>query len=81
MPCAARSRTSSSASCSASSGATSNSAHTARSTISASGVDPSAACQIADAVSFRLNSVESRADMIIISPPSMRAATCLLRAI
>jgi hypothetical protein len=35
---------------------------------------------MADAVSFRLNSVESRADMIIISPPNMRAATSEVRA-
>jgi hypothetical protein len=69
------------ASCKASAGAISNSVHTTRSTISPSGVDPSAACQMADGVSFRLNSVESRADMIIISPPNMRAATSLLRAI
>ena len=81
MPCEARSRTSSSASLMASSGGTSNSAHTTRSTISLRGVDPSAAYQIADAVSFRLNNVESAADMIIISPPSVRAATYLLRAI
>ena len=40
---------------------------------------PSAAFQISVAVSLRLKSVESVADMIIISPPISRAATAVLR--
>ena len=39
------------------------------------------ACQINAAVSLRLKSVESTADMMIISPPSSRAATAVLREI
>src|SRR5579862_79847 len=80
IPWLARSLTNSSASCSAAAGSTSNSAQMRCSTICSSGVTPSAACQIADAVSFKENNEESRPDMIIISPPTMRAATCRLRA-
>ncbi len=47
--------------------------------MSRSDVFPSAAFQIKVAVSLRLKSVESMADMIIISPASSRAATALLR--
>jgi hypothetical protein len=43
-------------------------------------VFPSAACQITVATSFSVKNVESSADMIIISPPSMRAAIAVLRA-
>ena len=50
------------------------------STISLSGVAPSAASQMAAAVPFSAKSVESRPDMIIISSPTMRAATFELRA-
>jgi hypothetical protein len=50
------------------------------STSAASGVTPSAACQMAEAVGLRLKSEESRPDMIIISPPIRRAATFGARA-
>src|ERR1017187_8058490 len=68
MPWLARSVTKLSASFMASLGSTSNSAHTLRSTISSSVVVPSADCQMMVPIGFRVNSVESRADMIIISP-------------
>jgi len=48
--------------------------------MSVSEVLPSAACQITVATSFKVKNVESTADMIIISPPSMRAAIAELRA-
>src|SRR5262249_55368058 len=50
------------------------------STISDSGVCPSADCQIRVATSLSVKNVESTADMIIISPPSMRAAMAVLLA-
>ena len=63
----------------AESGSTSNSRQTF-STISASEVWPSAACQMMVATSFNVKNVESTADIIIISPPSIRAAMAELRA-
>ena len=48
-------------------------------TMSEREVFPSAAFQMSVAVSLRLKSVESVADMIIISPAISRAATDLLR--
>ena len=49
-------------------------------TISWRGVDPSTACQISVATSFKLNRVESRTDMMTISSPSRRAAISELGA-
>jgi hypothetical protein len=79
-PCSDSWLTNCSASRRATSGSISNSPHTRRSTISESGVFPSAACQITVATSFSVKNVESSADMIIISPPSIRAAIAVLRA-
>src|SRR5579862_1656477 len=76
----ASSRARHSASARASVGATSNSVQMFFSTISSSGVAPSADCQRIVAVLFSVNKVESRPDMIIISPSRLRAATRGLRA-
>src|SRR5208337_4513051 len=80
IPCSASSRTKASASLRASVGSTSNSGQIFCATMSSSEVAPSAACQIIVPNSFRLKRVESRADMIIISPSSTRAAISLLWA-
>jgi len=80
LPCLASWRTKFSASCKACTGSTSNSAQTLRSTMSCREVTPSAACQIAVPTAFKLKRVESRADIIIISPSSSRAAISRLRA-
>ena len=50
------------------------------STISSSGVAPSADCQRIVAVLFNVNKVESLADMTSISPSRLRAAARGLRA-
>jgi hypothetical protein len=76
----ANSRARDSASCNASAGSTSNSRQMRSSTISSSGVVPSADCHKMVAVLFKVKSVESRPDMIIISPSRLRAATRGLRA-
>src|SRR5215831_2312329 len=80
IPWLARSRASVSASCSASAASTWYSVQIFCCTICSSGVVPSAACQRMVAVRFRVNRVESRPDMIIISPSRLRAATRELRA-
>src|SRR5579884_3503529 len=80
IPCCESSRTNCSASVRAVSGSISNSAQTLFSIMRESGVWPSAACQMAVATSFRVKKVESVTDMIIISPPSMRAAMRVLFA-
>src|SRR5579864_4919956 len=64
IPWLARSRAKVSASRSASSGSISNSEQIFCCTISSRGVAPSAACHRMVAVLFRVNSVESRPDMI-----------------
>ncbi len=81
MPCCESSSTKRSAPRCACSRSTSNSWQILPATISDSGVRPSAACQIAEATSLSVKKVESAADITIISPPSMRAAIALLRAI
>src|ERR1700693_5979331 len=80
MPCCESSSTNRSAPRCACSRSTSNSSQTLPATIFASGVRPSAACQIVEATSLSVKNVESAADITIISPPSMRAAIALLRA-
>src|SRR5208282_1106329 len=75
----ANSRARFSASCRATPGSTSNSGQMRRATISSSGVVPSADCQRMVAVRFRVKRVESRPDMIIISPSRLRAAARGLR--
>src|ERR1700693_2704105 len=80
MPYCESSSTKRSAPRAALSGSTSNSRQTLPARISESGVRPSAACQIVEATSFSVKKVESAADITIISPPSMRAAIALLRA-
>src|SRR5215472_839120 len=77
----ANSRARACASARASVAATSNSVQILFSTISSSGVDPSAHCQRIVAVLFSVNNVESVLDMIIISPSRLRAAARGLRAI
>src|SRR5204862_7053008 len=62
----------------ASSGVTSNAAHTCCSMICSSGVRPSAASQMAEAASLRLNRVESRGDMIMVSSPNIRVGYATL---
>src|SRR5215470_2887010 len=81
IPCCESSSTNCSASRAATAGSTSNSWHRRCETISDNGVRPSAACQITVATSFKVKNVESLADMIIISPPSIRAAMAELFAI
>jgi hypothetical protein len=80
IACRDSSSANSRASRSASSSSTSNCRHTVCTTISDNGVLPSAACQIMAAVSLREKKLESVADMIIISPPNIRAAIAELRA-
>src|ERR1700758_2903278 len=80
IPCCDSASTNCFASCCAISGSTANAGQTFCSTISVSGVRPSAACQMTVATSFKVKKVESAADMIIISPPRMRAAIAELRA-
>src|ERR1700693_2047658 len=80
MPCCESSSTTRPAPRCACSRSTSNSSQTLPATISDSGVRPSAACQIVEATSLSVKNVESAADITIISPPSMRAAIALLRA-
>src|SRR5579871_1383747 len=68
------------ASCNATAGSTSNSRQMQVSTITSRGVVPSAACHSRVAVLLSVNKVESRPDMIIISPSRLRAATRGFRA-
>src|ERR1039458_6015527 len=80
IPWLAKSLTKLSASFRASTGSISNSAQILLATISCNGVLPSADCQIMVPTGLRVNSVESLADMIIISPSNTRAATALALA-